>query len=240
VRAVRGVEAQQPGALAQLKAVAERGHAPAQFYLGKLYENGQFGVVQNMTEARRWTERAAEGGDAAAMHNLALYHFRGEGGPQNLASATRWFREAAERGIVDSQYNLGLLYQSGSGVERNLGEAYKWFSIAAVGGDAQARANAVDLEAKLSPDVLASADQAAATFRPLGERAAQAAAPIPAATVAAAQRILGRLGYYKGATNGAASPQLKVAVTAYQRDQGLAATGALDRNTVSRLSVFTR
>jgi localization factor PodJL len=240
VRAVRGVENEEPGALAQLRAVAERGHAPAQFYLGKLYENGRFGVVENLAEARRWTERAAEGGDAAAMHNLALYYFRGEGGAQDLGGAARWFRDAAERGVVDSQYNLGLLYQSGSGVTRDLAEAYRWFSIAAVGGDAQARANAVDLEAKLSPAVLAAADRDVAAFRPLGERAAQAAAPIPATTVASAQRILGRLGYYKGASNGAETPELKVAVAAYQRDQGLAATGSLDRNTVSRLSVFTR
>ena len=240
VRAVRGVENEETGALAQLRAVAERGHAPAQFYLAKLYENGRFGVVENLTEARRWTERAAEGGDAAAMHNLALYYFRGEGGAQDLVGATRWFRDAAERGVVDSQYNLGLLYQSGSGVARDLAEAYKWFSIAAVGGDAQARANAVDLEAKLTPTVLAAADRDVAAFRPLGERAARAAAPIPATTVASAQRILGRLGYYKGASNGAETPELKVAVAAYQRDQGLAATGSLDRNTVSRLSVFTR
>ena len=29
------------------------------------------------TEARRWTEQAARGGDAKAMHNLALYYFEG-------------------------------------------------------------------------------------------------------------------------------------------------------------------
>ena len=33
---------------------------------------------------------------------------------------------------------------------------------------------------------------------------------------------------------------LKLAVAAYQRDQGLAATGSLDPATVSRLSVFNR
>jgi murein L,D-transpeptidase YcbB/YkuD len=36
------------------------------------------------------------------------------------------------------------------------------------------------------------------------------------------------------------SRDLKLAVGAYQRDQGLAATGALDPATASRLSVFTR
>ena len=34
--------------------------------------------------------------------------------------------------------------------------------------------------------------------------------------------------------------QLKLAVTAYQRDQGLAATGLLDPATVSRLAALTR
>ncbi|RAK58830.1 Localization factor PodJS [Phenylobacterium hankyongense] len=241
VNAVKGVEAGQPGALAKLKAIADAGHPPAEAYLGKLYETGAHGVTLNMAEARRWTLRAAEGGDAAAMHNTALYYFRGEGGSQDLANAVRWFRKAADQGVVDSQYNLGLLYQTGSGVGRDLGEAYKWFSIAANGGDSQARANALDLEPKLPAAQLAAADQAVDAFRPAGDRSALAArtAP-PAATVATAQRILGHLGYYKGPVDGAATSKLKLAVAAYQRDQGLAATGSLDPNTASRLSVFTR
>lgn len=163
-KAARGVEAGEPGALAKLKAIAEAGHPPAQFYLGKLYETGEHGVKQNLVEARRWTERAAEGGDAAAMHNLALFDFRGEGGTQDLAAAARWFRAAAEQGIVDSQFNLGLLYQSGSGVARDPVQAYTWFAIAAAGGDAQARVNAQALQGQLSPAQRASAEQAAAAF----------------------------------------------------------------------------
>lgn len=163
---IAGVEAQRPGALAQLRALAEEGHAPAQAYLGQLYEHGRFGVQQNMTEARRWTARAAGRGDATSMHNLALYLFRGEGGPQDLPEAARWFRQAAGRGVVNSQYNLGLLYQSGSGVARDLPEAYKWFLIAAAGGDAQAKSNAVDLESKLTPQQLGAAERAADAFRP--------------------------------------------------------------------------
>lgn len=163
-KAARGVEAGDPGALAKLKAIAEAGHPPAQFYLGKLYETGEHGVKQNLVEARRWTERAAEGGDAAAMHNLALFDFRGEGGAQDLAGAARWFRAAAEQGIVDSQFNLGLLYQSGSGVARDPAQAYTWFAIAAAGGDAQAGVNAQALRAQLSPAQRASAEQAAQAF----------------------------------------------------------------------------
>jgi localization factor PodJL len=239
LEALRAVERGEAGGLAKMKAVADADYAPAQFFMGKLYETGQRGVVKNLVEARKWTTRSALNGEPRGMHNLALYYFEGTGGPQDLSSAARWFRKAAEAGVGDSQYNLGLLYQAGSGVPRDLAEAYKWFTIAAEGGDAAARASAIDLEKKLTPAQLAAADQAAEAFRPSGATS-QAASSAPGVSLAAAQRILGRLGYYKGPANGAASRDFSLAVSAYQRDQGLAATGQLDRSTAQRLSVFTR
>lgn len=185
--AVKGLDAHEPGALARLKAIAEAGHPPAQFYLGKLYETGAFGVAQSFAEARLWTARAAEGGDSAAMHNLALFYFRGEGGPQDLASAVRWFRRAADDGVVDSQYNLGLLYESGSGVDRNLPEAYKWFTIAADGGDPQARASAAQLRSRLTAAQMATAERAAVTFHATTNGRSDLA-PITPRAVASAQR----------------------------------------------------
>jgi len=141
--------------------------------------------------------------------------------------------------VVDSQYNLGLLYESGSGVERDLAQAYKWFSIAAAGGDGQARANAVDLEPKLSPATLAALDKEVAAYRPTSEIAAQAQAS-GGAKIASAERVLAKLGYFHAAPSGAASPELKSAVQSFQRDHQLPATGALDPNTLSQMSVFTR
>lgn len=234
------VEQKQPGALAKLKAVAEGGSTPAQIYLARLYETGQSGVVQNLGEARRWTLRAAEAGDPSAMHNLALYYFRGEGGPADAAAAARWFRKAAEHGIVDSQFNLGLLYRSGSGVPRDLGEAYKWFVIAANAGDGEARASAMELESKLPAAQLAQAETQANSFHPAAGAASATETVAYGPSVAAAQQVLGRLGYYKGKPDGANSQDMRLAVAAYQRDQGLAVTGALDSATVARLSVFSR
>ncbi|WP_293370669.1 peptidoglycan-binding protein [Phenylobacterium sp.] len=239
VKVAAAVEQRQPGALAKLKGLADGGHAPSQMFLARLYETGQAGVTQNLAEARRWTLRAAEAGDPTAMHNLALYYFRGEGGPQDTAAAAQWFTKAAQHGVVDSQYNLGLLYQSGSGVPRDLAQAYKWFSIAANSGDSQARTSALDLEGKLPSPQLAQAEAQASAFEPAG-LAPTAANSASGPSVVAAQTILGRLGYYKGKPDGANSRDLKLAVSAYQRDQGLAATGALDPATVSRLSVFSR
>ncbi|MCR5878757.1 peptidoglycan-binding protein [Phenylobacterium sp. J367] len=239
LEALRAVERGEAGGLARMKAVADADYAPAQFFMGKLYETGQRGVVKNLAEARKWTTKAALNGEPRGMHNLALYYFEGTGGPQDLASAARWFRKAAEAGIGDSQYNLGLLYQAGSGVPRDLTEAYKWFAIAAEGGDAAARASAIDLEKKLSPAQLAAADKAAEDFRPVSAAVEQVGVK-PSVSVASAQRILGRLGYYKGPQDGGMSRDFTLAISAYQRDQGLAATGQLDRGTAQRLSVFTR
>ena len=239
VKVVAGVEQKQPGALARLKAMADGGHAPAQIFLARLYETGHAGVLQNLGEARRWTARAADAGDPTAMHNLALYYFRGEGGPQDPPAAAVWFKKAAEHGVVDSQYNLGLLYQSGSGVPRDLAQAYKWFTIAADSGDGEARASAMQLEGKLPATQLAASESQARVFEPTGVApTSQTLAYGP--SVLAAQKVLGRLGYYKGRPDGANTHDLKLAVTAYQRDQGLSATGALDPATVSRLSVLTR
>jgi localization factor PodJL len=239
VATVKAVEQKKPGALAHLKVIAETGHPPAQLFLARLYETGQGGVTQNLVEARRWTARAADAGDPSAMHNLALYYFRGEGGPQDSAAAGRWFKQAAERGVVDSQYNLGLLYASGSGLPKDAALAYKWFSIAANAGDGEARAAAVELEPKLPTAQLAAVSREVTAFQPDG--VAPGSEPLGyGPPVAAAQKILGRLGYYKGKPDGANSHDLKLAVIAYQRDQGLAATGSLDPVTVSRLSVFNR
>ncbi|MGZ3376796.1 MAG: peptidoglycan-binding protein [Phenylobacterium sp.] len=239
LKTAAAVEQKQPGALAKLKTIADGGSAPAQMFLAHLYETGQAGVSVNLGEARRWALRAAEAGDPTAMHNVALYYFRGEGGPADTAAAARWFKSAAEHGVVDSQYNLGLLYQSGSGVPRDLAQAYKWFTIAANSGDAGARASAMDIENKLPAAQLAQAESQASAFEPAG------AAPAPQVlaygpSVVSAEKILGRLGYYKGRPDGTNSRDLKLAVSAYQRDQGLAATGTLDPVTVSRLSVFNR
>lgn len=236
--AVRGLEAGEPGAIDELKKAANLGHAPAQLYLGKVYEGGRFGVKADMAEARRWTERAAEGGDRRAMHNVALYYFNGEGGPKNSATAAQWFRRAADLGLVDSQYNLARLYEEGLGVSQNAAEAYKWFLIAARAGDAESRLGAERVKTQLSTEARSVAERAAVGFRAASpETKALAAVSGPVST---AQRALTKLGYYQGPTNGEASPALRLAVASYQRDQGLAATGNLDDTTVSRLAVFTR
>ena len=208
------VETGVPGALQALRGLAEGGNTQAQLYLGQLYDSGEAGLIRDPQEARRLTALAADSGDAAAMHNLGVYYFRGEGGPADLTLAAQWFKRSAAAGVVESQYNLGLLYQSGSGVPRDLAEARRWFRSAADHGDAEAKRALADL----AP---------ASTWRPAPKRPAStlAAASAGSPNVKQAQVILGRLGYYEGAADGHTNEAYKVALFRYQQDQRDQAVG---------------
>ncbi len=222
--AMAAADAGQPAAL---RALAEAGQVRAQMYLAKLYELGRGGLTVDSVQARRWTAQAAEAGDPVAMHNLALYYLEGRGGARDDAAAARLLKRAAAAGIADSQFNLGLVYETGAGVDRNLVEAYRWFQIAAGNGDLKARERAVALEARLSPQELASADRRVARFRPGAEDGDEEAALIPgAATVAEAQKKLARLGFYIGPTDGRETLAYRQAVEAYRDSlRSQAATG---------------
>jgi localization factor PodJL len=132
-------------------------------------------VRKDPIEARRWTERAADGGDRRAMYNLGMYNFDGMGGPQDQGQAVKWFRKSAELGFTDAQYNLARLYELGLGVPADGAEAYKWYLVAAKAGDQESKTAAAALKPKLSPDDRVSAEKAAATFRASESEPADAA-----------------------------------------------------------------
>ncbi len=239
---VRKIETGDRSGLDGVKKAANGGYPAAQFYLSKMFEAGK-GMKQDMPEARRWSERAAAGGDPRAMHNLALYYFKGEGGPRNVTTAATWFRKAADLGLVDSQFNLAQLYEGGYGVSQNPAEAYKWYVIAGRAGDATARSRATALRAQLTAEAQQTADRSAQAFRPQTQATASlspSAAPAANANLGMAQRVLSQLGYYQGPRDGVASPALRMAIQAYQRDQGLPSTGSVDGETLNKLSVYAR
>ncbi|MDI1365138.1 MAG: SEL1-like repeat protein, partial [bacterium] len=238
------IEAKDRSGVEIMRKAANLGLPRAQFYLGKMYETGEGGVKKDLAEARRWTERAATSGDPRAMHNLALFYFKGEGGAKNSTTAASWFRKAADQGLVDSQFNLAQLYEGGWGVSQNPAEAYKWYVIAGRAGDATSKARAAALRPQLTAEAQRTADRSAYAFRAQTVSTAVAAnntaAPGASAGLGTAQRVLSQLGYYQGPRDGVSSPGLRMAIAAYQRDQDLPSSGALDAETLNRLSVYAR
>lgn len=117
-------------ALKLLTKAAERGHAGAQFHLGRMYSAGM-GAAQDKAEALRWYEKSAEQGVAQAQHSLGDCYSSGAGTEKDPQKALQWYLKAARQGLSGAQYDCGLCYQEGRGVEKDEDKALEWYQKAA-------------------------------------------------------------------------------------------------------------
>ena len=112
-----------------------------------------------------WYRRAAEKGNAKAMHNLAVLIAEGADGKPDYTAAADLFRKAAEYGVRDSQFNLAILLGRGLGLEQDLAQSFTWFAVAATQGDADAAKKRDEVGAKLTAVDLAAARSAAQKWK---------------------------------------------------------------------------
>ena len=221
---------------------AEQGLAAAQYRLGKLHEKG-LGVARDLSEARKWTERAAKGGNVKAMHDFAVYLAEGEGGPQSYAGAVEWFGKASQYGVVDSQYNLGVLYEQGLGISPDPAEALFWFSVAERQGDPGADEMIEAMRTRVSLDEARNAERRAAKWSAMtpdpisnGDISSRAWADSSAPRVTAVQVALNALGFEAGPADGVMGPSTREAIRRFQEANGLSVTGSIDAPLVRRLN----
>ena len=124
-------------AMNELHPLAEQGLAPAQFYLGLMYENGQ-SVPQDYEEAARWYLKAAKQGHDGAQNNLGKLYEEGQGVEQDHIIAVQWYQKAADQGLSAAQFNLAEMYMNGRGVKPNTDQAQVWYRKAAAQGHRKA------------------------------------------------------------------------------------------------------
>ncbi|MEP6998155.1 MAG: tetratricopeptide repeat protein [Betaproteobacteria bacterium] len=125
-------------ALKELRPLAERGNAKAQYRLGRMYEFGQ-GVAVDKAQALVWLRRSAAQGDSEAQLELGVIYATGDGVKQDDKMAVALFQKAATQGEATAQYNLGLMYAKGNGVQKDYPQAVAWFRKAAEQGDVRAQ-----------------------------------------------------------------------------------------------------
>lgn len=81
-------------------------HGFAQYFLGRMYADGQ-GVDKNLETAASWYRKAAEKGIADAQYRLGQMYETGHGAPSDLEYAYGWYSVAAHlgnaKGIAASQ-----------------------------------------------------------------------------------------------------------------------------------------
>ena len=122
-------------------APAKQGNAVAQFGMGYIYSTGR-GVTNDLNEAVKWWQTAADQNLAEAQNALGQFYFQqGSTNPVEYAEALRWLHKAADQGDVQAMNNLGVMYEFGLGVKRSWTDAAKWYSRAAEQGLAPAQAN---------------------------------------------------------------------------------------------------
>lgn len=128
----------QNEALPLCKQAAERGDASAQYYLGKIYWNGEV-VAEDYQEALKWFRLAAAQGDAGAQTAVGSSYLYGKGISKDYYQAEKWFRLAAGQGHAGAQLLLGLMHTGGMGVTKDDQEALRWYRLSAAQGNAGAQ-----------------------------------------------------------------------------------------------------
>ncbi len=79
-----------------LKVLAEKGDAQAQYNLGVMYERGD-GVPRDFKKAVKWFRKAAEQEFADAQYNLGVMYGAGKGVPKDFKEALKWHQKAPDQ-----------------------------------------------------------------------------------------------------------------------------------------------
>ena len=176
-------------AVKMFASAAERGDAEADFYLGLAYHGLLEGdpVELDAERATRCYRRAAEGGYAPAMFNLALACKKGDGLPDgpDPAEATRWYVRAAEAGDARGMFSLGLARDplhrdvQWPEIDKDANAAAGWYAKAREAGHVKASTNLGILYWEgLSDGAAGMYEEARRRFaRELWEEAAEAGVP---------------------------------------------------------------
>lgn len=75
----------------------------AMLKLGALYYFGDHTVPSNKDKALKWFKRAADKGEATAMHNLALMYYNGDGVSMDKKLGEKYYKKAREAGYIDDE-----------------------------------------------------------------------------------------------------------------------------------------
>lgn len=98
-----------------------------------VYERGDYADAE-----QRFTA-LGNAGEAAAWHNLAVMHLRGELAGASPARARELLSRAAAQGFVTAQLALGELYESDRLGQPDLAQALAWYERAADAGSVDAQ-----------------------------------------------------------------------------------------------------
>lgn len=146
-------------AISEFIALANDGHAGAQYHLGNAFLEGH-GVAKDESRALDWYRKAAEQGNVFAQYRLGVMYEKGIGVKKHNGEALSWYGKAADQGHSEALNAQGKLrgtalfdllinqesvtYQTTNGglfyMAKDYESAFQWYRKAADQGDASAQA----------------------------------------------------------------------------------------------------
>ncbi len=108
---------------------AYEGDRDAQFKVGVLFANDQFGPPEN-EQAVYWYRKAARQNHVLAQYNLGHHYLTGAGVKRDETAAMQWWLKAAQQQHALAQFNVGRAYYLGIGLTKDLSQARLWFERA--------------------------------------------------------------------------------------------------------------
>jgi TPR repeat protein len=139
--------------LALLHRAAERGHAEAQYEMGREAEE-----QKEYVEAFRWYLKSATQGYPDAKSSVAFAYWLGQGTEEDLEEARRWFYEAAYDGDAMAAESLGDIFRK----SKTPWVSYRWYRIAECYGNRPGYTDSI--RRMLTPQQVADGDQNAIRF----------------------------------------------------------------------------
>lgn len=128
-----------PAAEPAAESAAKDEHAPATLPAEEEPAAQEAPAAPALPEALQALADAADGGDTAAMNNLALAYAQGqEGLSADPAKAAELYRAAADKGNMTAAFNLARCYALGEGVPADKELFFLYCKKAANGGDTDA------------------------------------------------------------------------------------------------------
>lgn len=123
-------------ALKWLNRAVDKGNKKEAYYLlGHVY-NLYDDSTEEIKEAIKYYELAAQNGHADAMYELGqLYNYSELEGVENKEEAFAWYQKAANGRNTNGMLALAYMYETGDGVKEDQQKAAKWYLEAAEGGD---------------------------------------------------------------------------------------------------------
>lgn len=116
---------------------ANKGDLEAQLNLGRALP--YLKTHEDSVRAFKWTLKAAEQGNLAAMNNISIYYFIGNVSEKNINKGMKYLQEAAIGGYDISQFRLGDIFFYGlPGIGKDYDKSIYWYRQAACQGFIQA------------------------------------------------------------------------------------------------------